>query len=314
LRKPYVILIGSASGIGKSTVSAELAKELNIKHLVESDFIRAVVRGIIGNDYAPSLHESSYNAYKTLRDSSNYENYEELVASGFEEHASFVIPALEKVIERAITDYDDIIIEGVHLLPGSIHLKKFKDKANIYFFVLSADEESHKSRFVKRAVQIHRGGKQLDYFTENRIIHDYLITKAKENSIDIIDTENIEITMQKMLMYINRTCDIVLLKNNVDEIPKLIDILLKDNNGVLEKISYKIEGFKNPLVRNINLSDYKEAQKFISALDENPNKKRELQKIYNLSKFRITKICAANKEALDKIISELKENNFIYEE
>ena len=31
MRKPYVILIGSASGIGKSTIAAELAKSLNIK-------------------------------------------------------------------------------------------------------------------------------------------------------------------------------------------------------------------------------------------------------------------------------------------
>ena len=38
MRKPYVILIGSASGIGKSTIAAELAKQLNIKHLIESDF------------------------------------------------------------------------------------------------------------------------------------------------------------------------------------------------------------------------------------------------------------------------------------
>ena len=29
MRKPYVILIGSASGIGKSTIAAELAKKLN---------------------------------------------------------------------------------------------------------------------------------------------------------------------------------------------------------------------------------------------------------------------------------------------
>ncbi len=55
MRKPYVILIGSASGIGKSTIASKLAKELNIKHLIESDFIRAVVRGIIGKEYAPAF-------------------------------------------------------------------------------------------------------------------------------------------------------------------------------------------------------------------------------------------------------------------
>ena len=120
MRKPYVILIGSASGIGKSTIAAELAKQLNIKHLIESDFIRAVVRGIIGKEYAPALHNSSYEAYKSLRNKSKYDNYDELVSAGFDEHASYVIPALEKVIQRAITDYDDIIIEGVHLVPELI--------------------------------------------------------------------------------------------------------------------------------------------------------------------------------------------------
>ena len=74
MRKPYVILIGSASGIGKSTIAAELAKSLNIKHLIESDFIRAVVRGIIGKEYAPALHSSSYDAYKSIRNKINRQN------------------------------------------------------------------------------------------------------------------------------------------------------------------------------------------------------------------------------------------------
>ena len=174
MRKPYVILIGSASGIGKSTIAAELAKKLNIKHLIESDFLRAVVRGIIGREYAPALHSSSYDAYKNLRTKNKYDNYTELVSAGFDEHASYVIPAVEKVIQRAITDFDDIIIEGVHLVPGLIDIDQFGSDASIYFFVLSSDEESHKERFVKRAVQIHRGGKQLEFFSENRIIHDHL--------------------------------------------------------------------------------------------------------------------------------------------
>jgi 2-phosphoglycerate kinase len=312
MRNPYVILIGSASGIGKSTVAAELAKDLDIKHLVESDFIRAVVRGIIGKDYAPSLHESSYNAYKTLRDSDKYENYSELIAAGFEEHASFVIPALEKVISRAISDYDDIIIEGVHLVPGLIDINQFKDQANIYFFILSSDEESHKNRFVKRAVQIHRGGKQLDFFTENRIIHDYLIKKGKENNVPIIPTESIETTLKKMLSHINRTCEKILVNNTVDDIQKLVDIVIQDHNGSIEKISYKIEGFKDPLIRKVNLSEYEETQRFIESLDKNPERKNELEKIYKLSEYREMTICASNKQILEDIKIELSKNNLIY--
>lgn len=86
--KPYVILIGSASGIGKSTIASEISNKLNIKYLIETDFIREIVRGIIGSEYAPTLHKSSYNAYTTLRYASSYENDVKLIEAGFEEHVT----------------------------------------------------------------------------------------------------------------------------------------------------------------------------------------------------------------------------------
>lgn len=312
MKKPYVILIGSASGIGKSTAAAELAKDLNIKHLVESDFIRAVVRGIIGKEYAPPLHESSYTAYKLLRNKDKYDDYDELVSAGFEEHASFVIPALEKVINRAITDYDDIILEGVHLVPGLINVEQFKNRASVYFFVLASDEESHKSRFVKRAIQIHRGGKQLDFFIENRIIHNHLIKQAKKYDIPVVQTQTIEDTLKKIQRIINKCCKTILLKNSIDELKDVIDIIIKENSGSMEEITYEIEGFRNPLVRKISISEYDEANRFIYSLEKYPEKKKELQKLYDLSEFRKTKICAPNNEVITKIISDLDRKGYLY--
>ena len=314
MRKPYVILIGSASGIGKSTIAAELAKELNIKHLIESDFIRAVVRGIIGKEYAPALHSSSYDAYKHLRNKNRYEDYNDLVSAGFDEHASYVIPALEKIIQRAITDYDDIVIEGVHLVPGLIDIEQFKEYANIYFFVLSSDEESHKERFVKRAIQIQRGGKQLDFFKENRIIHDHLLKQAEKNDVEVIKAETIEKTLDSILAIINKACTTIKLTNSVDELEDVINIIIKENNGSLEKVTYNIPGFKEPLIRNINVSDADSAEKFISNLNENDDKKEYLTKLYDLSDYRNTSICASNQEKLDKIISELKNKGYVLNE
>lgn len=314
MRKPYVILIGSASGIGKSTIAAELAKQLNIKHLIESDFIRAVVRGIIGKEYAPALHSSSYDAYKHLRNKNRYEDYADLVSAGFDEHASYVIPALEKIIQRAITDYDDIVIEGVHLVPGLIDIEQFKEYANIYFFVLSSDEESHKERFVKRAIQIQRGGKQLDFFKENRIIHDHLLRQAEKNDVDIIKAETIEKTLDKILSIINKACSTIKLTNSVEELEDVINIIIKENNGSLEKVTYNIPGFREPLVRNINVSDVNSAEKFIRNINENEDKKEYLNKLYDLSDYRNTTICASNQEKLDKIITELKDKGYVLNE
>ena len=314
MRKPYVILIGSASGIGKSTIAAELAKTLNIKHLIESDFIRAVVRGIIGKEYAPALHSSSYDAYKHLRKKNRYESYEELVSAGFDEHAASVIPALEKIIQRAITDYDDIIIEGVHLVPGLINIEQFREYAEIYFFVLSSDEEAHKERFVKRAVQIHRGGKQLDFFRENRIIHDHLLKQAENHDVHVIKAEEIDKTLDKILAIINNSCTTVNLINSVDELEDVIDIIINKNNGSIRNITYYIKGFKEPLSRNVNVSDSQSAEKFIEKLKDDENKKEDLNGLYHLSEYRKTTICAPNQEKLDNIIKELNEKGYVLNE
>lgn len=314
MRKPYVILIGSASGIGKSTIASQLAKELNIKHLIESDFIRAVVRGIIGKEYAPALHSSSYDAYKHLRNKSNYKSYEELVSAGFDEHASYVIPGLEKIIQRAITDFDDIIIEGVHLVPGLIDIEQFKDFAEIHFFVLSSDEESHKERFVKRAIQIHRGGKQLDFFTENRIIHNHLLHRAEENNVSIIKTESIEKSIEQILTIINKSCVNIKLTNSVDELKDVVDIIINQNNGSIEKITYSLKGFKDPLVRDVKVSDYDSAKRFIDNIEKNPNVKEDLNHLYNISKYRELLICAASSEVIEKIEKELSDKGFVYNE
>ncbi len=313
MRKPYVILVGSASGIGKSTIAAELAKNLNIKHLIESDFIRAVVRGIIGKEYAPALHSSSYDAYKNLRNKNRFENYDDLVSAGFDEHASYVIPGLEKIIQRAITDYDDIVIEGVHLVPGLINTEQFEDYANIYFFILSSDEESHKERFVKRAVQIHRGGKQLDFFRENRIIHDHLLKQAEANNVHVIKTESIETTLEKILAIINKSSTTVNLVNSIDDLEDVINIISK-NNGSIEKVTYEIKGFKEPLVRNIGTSDKESADRFIKKINEDESKKEYLSQLYELSEYRKTTICASNQEKLDEIIKELKEKEYVLDE
>ena len=314
MRKPYVILIGSASGIGKSTIAAELAKTLNIKHLIESDFLRAVVRGIIGKEYAPALHSSSYDAYKSIRNRSRYTNYDDLVAAGFDDHASYVIPAIEKVIQRAITDYDDIIIEGVHLVPGLIDTEQFEDDANIYFFILSSDEESHKERFVKRAVQIHRGGKQLDFFRENRIIHDHLLAQAKENDVHVIKAESIDRTLERILSIINKSCATVKLINNVDELEDVIDIIITENGGSIERITYNLMGFREPLIRNINVDDAESAQRFIRKIDEDKSKREYLEELYNLSEYRQTTICAPNQEKMDRIIEELNDKGYVLNE
>ncbi len=314
LKKPYVILIGSASGIGKSTIASELAKELGIKHLIETDFIREIVRGIIGPEYAPALHKSSFDAYTTLRNKDRYpEDGKELINAGFEEHASFVIPAIEKVIKRAVDDFDDIVIEGVHLVPGLINIEKFKDDASIHFFILSADEEVHKQRFVKRAMKIKRGGKHLEYFKENRTIHNFLVDEANKHGVPVINNQTIKCTMRRMLSIIREICKKMVLKHPVDMLDEEIDIVLNRYGGRIVDVSYFLPGFGEPLKRKVNVYDPREAQRFVDQLNQNPERKKDLEKLYELSNnIHSHRICAPDEETLEKMIKDLDAKGMIH--
>ena len=202
----------------------------------------------------------------------------------------------------------------MHLVPGLINIDQFKNYANIYFFILSSDEESHKERFVKRAIQIHRGGKQLDYFKENRIIHDHLLNQARENDVNIITAEAIDKTLENILSTINKSCTTLKLTNTVEQLEDVIDIIINQNNGTLEKITYNIKGFKEPLVRNINVSDKKAANAFLKNINEDNDKKEYLTELYKLSEFRKTTICASNREKLNNIIKELNKKGYVLNE
>ena len=313
MRKPYVILIGSASGIGKSTIASELAKKLGITHIIETDFIREIVRGIIGPEYAPALHKSSFDAYITLRDKNRFEgNTEGLIDAGFEEHATFVIPAIEKVIKIAVEDSEDVVIEGVHVVPGLIDTEKYKEDADIHFFILTVDEEVHKERFVKRAMAIKRGGIHLEYFKENRIINDYLVRQAIAHRIPVINNLDIDNTIKRMLSLIKEICKTLIFKNSVNELEKLINIVINEYGGRLVDVSYFLPGFGEPLKRNVNVYDPVEAERFITRLNGNPKRKKDLENLYSLSDNEHShKICAPDKESLDNMIKELDEVGFL---
>lgn len=313
MRKPYVILIGSASGIGKSTIAAELAKELGITHIMETDFIREIVRGIIGPDYAPALHKSSFDAYVTLRDKDRFEgNTEGLISAGFEEHAGFVIPAIEKVIKIAVEDSEDVVIEGVHVVPGFLDVDKYKEDANIHSFILTADEEVHKERFVKRAMAIKRGGKHLEYFKENRIINDYLVKQADSHKVPVINNLNIDNTIKRMLSLIKEICKRMLFKNSVSDLEELTNIVINKYGGRLVDVSYFLPGFGEPLKRDVNVYDPVEAKRFVNRLNENPKRKKDLENLYSLSdNVHSHKICAPDKESLQSMLKELEDVGFL---
>ncbi|ALV61775.1 2-phosphoglycerate kinase [Thermococcus sp. 2319x1] len=202
LKYPMIILLGGATGVGKSTLATELAFRLGIRTVIGTDTVREVMRKIISKELLPSLHTSSFLAWRELR---NLPKDVDPLIYGFESQVRYVTVGINAVVERSYKEGFNTIIEGIHLVPGYITLN---DRSFMYLITVR-NSEALEARFYERARYSLRPA---EYYVKNidniMRIQEYLIEKAKEYGIPII--ENIELEQS-----INS-----IMNNLMEEIPK----------------------------------------------------------------------------------------------
>jgi len=137
---PLIVLIGGATGAGKSTVAARLAYWLDIVRTQSTDMMREIIRCYLVPHVAPTLGFSSFDAWRGLpevepppRDSAT----ENLVLPGFLAQFETVRVALEATILRAVKERHDLIVDGVHVLPSRLDLAAIEEKAVVVPLVLA---------------------------------------------------------------------------------------------------------------------------------------------------------------------------------
>lgn len=191
-REPMIILIGGASGVGTSSIAFEVANRLGIRNMISTDMIREVMRKIVSKEVLPTIYESSYTAYRSLRIPPPPELDEILI--GFRDHVDTVSVGVEAVIERSLKEGISIVIEGVHIVPGFIR-EDLMNKENVAMFILTVgDENVHRGRFYSRCRQTwaRRPLKRyMSYFWAIRKTHKYFESQANKNQVPVI--ENIDV-------------------------------------------------------------------------------------------------------------------------
>ena len=53
---PLILLVGGATGTGKSTVATEVAYRLGITRVTSTDFVRQTMRAFFSREFMPSIH------------------------------------------------------------------------------------------------------------------------------------------------------------------------------------------------------------------------------------------------------------------
>ncbi|MCE5213493.1 MAG: 2-phosphoglycerate kinase [Methanobacterium sp.] len=205
-REPLIILIGGASGVGTSSIAFEVANRLGIRNMISTDMIREVMRKIVSKELLPTIYESSYTAYRSLRIPPPPELDEVLI--GFRDHVDTVSVGVDAVIERALKEGISIVIEGVHIVPGFIR-EDLVARENVNMYVLTLqDQEVHKGRFYSRCRQLwaRRPLKRyMNYFAAIRRTHKYFESQANKFHVPVIENIDVTTTLDSIIEDITKT-------------------------------------------------------------------------------------------------------------
>lgn len=197
LERPLVVLLGGVTGVGKSTVATQLANRLGITRVIATDQIRQVVRAFFSHEFMPSVHHSSFDVARALPE---LHGGDAQTVAGFLRQVRAIAPGIDALVERAVSERTGIVIEGVHLVPD-VPAAQLREKATAVQALLAVrDEEAHQAHFHMRALQAERPPERyLQAFERIRALQEYLIGRAEEAGIPIIDETALEPTLKRAM-------------------------------------------------------------------------------------------------------------------
>jgi 2-phosphoglycerate kinase len=182
---PIVILVGGATGTGKSTVATEIAYRLGITRVTSTDFIRQTMRAFFSHEFMPSIHYSSFEAGIAAPEA------DDALVAGFLEQSRQVMVGVRASLDRALQEGWSMVLEGVHLVPG---LLPALDGVLVSACVLQiSDETAHAQHFFSREAGEQRPmAKYLDRFDEIRRMQRYIVGRAEREGVAVIENESAE--------------------------------------------------------------------------------------------------------------------------
>jgi 2-phosphoglycerate kinase len=227
---PLVVLIGGATGVGKSTMATQIAARLGIVRVIPTDAIREVMRGMFSRDLMPTLYTSSFDADSALREPPA--RPADPVIVGFREQTTAVAVGIRALIERAAVEGTSVIIEGAHLVPGFLDVPLFAERVVPVPLVVSVeDEEVHRSHFAARSAD--SSARPFDRYISNfdniRRVQKYIKSQALTHGWPIVSSYNLDQTIAAIIdLVVDRATERA---GRTDESPAAIPTLLEIEGG-----------------------------------------------------------------------------------
>ncbi|TDI97548.1 MAG: hypothetical protein E2O73_11285 [Deltaproteobacteria bacterium] len=191
--RPIFLLLGGSTGVGKTSIAVEVARRLEISRVIGTDSIRQIMRLMFSADLMPEIHCSTYDAYRALHLEWPVEGGDVIV--GFREQAQKIVVGVHALLDRAVEENVSMMVEGVNLLPGVLHLDRYRENAHVIFLVVATlDSKAYAARFQSRAATARERGadRYLRFMDEIRSIQDHVLAEAEQLGLPIIDNVRLD--------------------------------------------------------------------------------------------------------------------------
>ncbi|MBA2296020.1 MAG: 2-phosphoglycerate kinase [Actinobacteria bacterium] len=203
---PIIVLVGGATGTGKSTIATEVAYRLGITRVTSTDFVRQTMRALFSPELMPTIHHSSFEAGTPLH-SAEEEEVDPLI-HGFLDQTRHVLVGVKAAIDRALEEGWSMVLEGVHLVPGM--LPPIENALVVQCVIAIESEETHAGHFWIRDLTSD-GMRPLDKYLEKlsdiRYLQDYVVERARVNGVRVIDNRERERSIAEVMELVLTAAD-----------------------------------------------------------------------------------------------------------
>jgi 2-phosphoglycerate kinase len=183
LARPLVVLLGGTTGVGKSTVASMIAGRIGITRVIATDVIRQVLRAFFSHEFMPSVHHSAFAAGGI---------------EGYAEQAEQVGTGIAAIVERAANEGTPVVVEGVHVVPGSLDPTLVDRCVPVEALLVVEDEDLHRGHFAHRG-PARPAERYLAGFDEIRALQEHLSARAREAGVPVIDNANVDEALTSLM-------------------------------------------------------------------------------------------------------------------